>query len=142
MIFNFKLNICYPHEIKISRDLKKKVKEHEENTELSHSVIKAVKDSDCLITDTWFSMGKKPSSKLLKVFKPYQVNKKVMSYAKPDSIFMHCLPAKIGSEVSNDVIKGSKSIVLKQAKNTKVQYTRCLMEVYIQGRHILKHRNL
>ncbi|MEC8100174.1 MAG: ornithine carbamoyltransferase [Pseudomonadota bacterium] len=117
-IFNFKLNICYPHEIKISRDLKKKVKEHEENTELSHSVIKAVKDSDCLITDTWFSMGKKPSSKLLKVFKPYQVNKKVMSLAKKNAIFMHCLPATRGNEVSKDIIDDKNiSIVWEEAEN-------------------------
>ena len=75
-------------------------------------------DSDCIITDTWFSMGKKPTKKLLKIFKPYQVNEKIMSIAKKNAVFMHCLPATRGNEVTEGVIDNSSySLVWSEAEN-------------------------
>ena len=78
----------------------------------------AVSESDCVMTDKWISMGdevnKKKKKKLLK---PYQVNKKIMKLAKTDAIFMHCLPASRGEEVTNEVMDGKQSVVWLEALN-------------------------
>ena len=68
------------------------------------------------MTDVWVSMGEKNNSKK-KYFKKYTVNKKIISNATNNVIFMHCLPAKRGQEVTSDVLDGKNSVVLKQAKN-------------------------
>lgn len=79
---------------------------------------KAVKNADVVITDTWISMGdEREKEKRLKIFKQYQVNIKLMSFAKKDAIFMHCLPAYRGNEVASDVIDGKQSVVFQEAVN-------------------------
>ena len=88
------------------------------NVRLSHEALLASKESDCIITDTWFSMGKKPTKKLLKIFKPYQVNEKIIHMAKKNAVFMHCLPATRGNEVTAQVIDNPKiSLVWEEAEN-------------------------
>lgn len=79
----------------------------------------AVRDADIVVTDTFVSMGDDASrEERLKVFLPiYQVNSKLMSLAKPDAIFMHCLPAHRGEEVTADVIDGAHSVVWDEAEN-------------------------
>lgn len=78
----------------------------------------AVKKTDVVITDTWVSMGdEKEKQQRLKIFKKYQVNKKLMSLAKKDAIFLHCLPAYRGNEVTNEVIDGKQSVVFQEAEN-------------------------
>ena len=78
----------------------------------------AVKDTDVVVTDTWVSMGDEKEKKTrLKVFPPYQVNQKLMKLAKSDAIFMHCLPAYRGYEVTNEVIDGPQSVVFDEAEN-------------------------
>lgn len=77
----------------------------------------AVKDADVVVTDTWVSMGDKDKAKRLKVFKNYQVNDKLMKMARKDAIFMHCLPAYRGKEVTADVIDGKQSVVFEEAEN-------------------------
>ena len=78
----------------------------------------AVKDADIIVTDTWVSMGDESQKKeRLKVFPPYQINKKLMSYAKPNAIFMHCLPAYRGYEVTDEVIDRPQSVVFDEAEN-------------------------
>ena len=81
--------------------------------------IEAVKNTDIVVTDTFVSIGKeKEDEKRRSTFIPkYQVNDKLMSYSKDDAIFMHCLPAKRGQEVTSEVIDGSKSVVWDEAKN-------------------------
>ncbi len=117
-IFNFSLNICFPKIMKVSKDLKEKIKTYSNNVKVFHNTKLACKDSDCIITDTWFSMGKKPTKKLIKVFKPYQVNEKIMSIAKKNAVFMHCLPATRGNEVAEEVIDNSHySLVWSEAEN-------------------------
>lgn len=71
---------------------------------------------DCVMTDVFLSMNDTESNKE-SLLKRFQVNSKVMSKTKDEAVFMHCLPAKINSEVTDDVIKGPKSIVVKQAEN-------------------------
>lgn len=78
----------------------------------------AIKNADIVVTDTWISMGDEKEKKTrLKVFPPYQINEKLMKLAKPDAIFMHCLPAYRGYEVTNEVIDGSQSVVFDEAEN-------------------------
>jgi len=74
--------------------------------------------ADCIMTDVFNSMNDKDDKEAL--LKKFMVDQELMKKTSDTAVFMHCLPAKIGSEVSNDVIKGSKSIVLKQAKNRMV----------------------
>ena len=67
------------------------------------------------MTDVWVSMGEKNNK--IKYFKNFTVNKKIMSNASNNAIFMHCLPAKRGKEVTSDVLDGKNSVVLTQVKN-------------------------
>ena len=78
----------------------------------------AVKDSDCVMTDKWISMNDKVNKKLKKkILKSYQVNKNLIKKAKPNAIFMHCLPVGRGEEVTDEVIDGKQSVVWRQALN-------------------------
>lgn len=91
----------------------------------------AVKNADIVVTDTWISMGDTDHKKRLQVFKKYQVNQKLMKEAKKDVIFMHCLPAYRGSEVTTDIIDGSQSVVFQEAEN----------RMHVQKALILKIQN-
>ena len=78
----------------------------------------AAKDADVLYTDVWVSMGMETEKeRRLREFRDYQVNEHIMSLAKKDAYFMHCLPAHIGEEVSEGVLKGPQSIVFDEAEN-------------------------
>jgi ornithine carbamoyltransferase len=80
--------------------------------------MKAVKDASVIITDTWVSMGQETEKeKRLKIFKPFQVNQELVRFADPNYLFMHCLPAYRGYEVTTDVIDGPNSIVWDEAEN-------------------------
>ena len=78
----------------------------------------AAKGADVLYTDVWVSMGMEDEKeRRLREFRPYQVNEHLMSLAKPDAFFMHCLPAHVGEEVSEGVLRGAQSIVFDEAEN-------------------------
>ena len=80
--------------------------------------MEAAKAADCVITDKWISMGYKINrNKKKKILKLYQVNKKIMKVANKDSIFMHCLPASRGEEVTDDIMDGKQSAVWLEALN-------------------------
>jgi ornithine carbamoyltransferase len=84
-----------------------------------HDAYKAAKDSDVIYTDSWMSYGipaEKEEERLI-IFTPFQVNSKIMETAKPDAIFMNCLPAKRGYEQTTEVIDGPQSFVFDQAEN-------------------------
>jgi ornithine carbamoyltransferase len=77
----------------------------------------AVASADCVVTDTWVSMGADGSLNRHNLLAPFRVDEDLMAKAKPDAIFMHCLPAKRGEEVTAGVIDGPQSVVWDEAEN-------------------------
>lgn len=98
---------------------KKKAKKNSSRVEILNDARKAVKNADIVYADTWMSyhIPKEEKQKRIKIFQPYQVNRKLMSYAKKDAIFMNCLPAMRGYEQTAEVIDGPQSVVFDQAEN-------------------------
>ena len=113
-IYNFKLNVVVPNQI--FKNYKNEfLKCKNKNMKYFDDPFEGVKKSNCIMTDVWVSMGEKNNK--TKYFKNFTVNQKVMSNASNNAIFMHCLPAKRGKEVTSDVLDGKNSVVLQQAKN-------------------------
>lgn len=80
--------------------------------------VEAIQDADVVYTDVWASMGMEAEQKEREqAFKDYQVNAELTKHAKPDYVFMHCLPAHRGEEVTEDVLEGSHSVIFDQAEN-------------------------
>ena len=80
--------------------------------------VEAIKDADIVYTDTWVSMGQESEkAERIKIFMPYQVNKELFKNAKQDALFMHCLPAYRGYEVTEDIIDGKNSVIFDEAEN-------------------------
>lgn len=77
----------------------------------------AAKGADVIVTDTWISMGQAHAEAKLAAMAPYQVNADLMALAKADAVFLHCLPAHVGEEVSQDVFEGPQSVVFDEAEN-------------------------
>lgn len=96
----------------------KNAKTMNSNVEILDTPDEAVKDADVVYTDVWASMGQeKEAAERKKLFAPYQVNEKLVKNAKEDYIFMHCLPAHRGDEVTNEVIDSPNSVVFDEAEN-------------------------
>ena len=85
---------------------------------------------NCVMTDVFISMNDEDSEEKVSLLKPYSVTSELMAKTAPDSIFMHCLPAKVGLEVSEEVFRSSKSIVWKQAYNRMVAQQKLLQFIY------------
>ncbi len=93
---------------------------------------KAAKGADILYTDVWVSMGQeKELKKKKKIFKGYQINRKLLSLAKPDAVVMHCLPAYRGEEITDDVMSSPQSVVFDQAEN-RLYTQKALLEMLIR----------
>lgn len=77
----------------------------------------AAEGADVLVTDTWVSMGQEHTHNKLAAMAPYQVNEALMARARPDALFLHCLPAHVGEEVSEGVFESPRSVVFDEAEN-------------------------
>ena len=116
--FDFDLSIACPKGYEPNRKILNWAKKNKKNILVTKDPFAAVKDADCVMTDKWISMNDKVNKNTkIKKFKKYQVNKKLMRKAKDESIFMHCLPASRGNEVTNEIIDGKQSAVWLEALN-------------------------
>ena len=85
---------------------------------ITNDPVEAVKGAEAIYTDTWVSMGQEDQkAEKIKSFAPYQVNEALFSHAHPDAVFLHCLPAYRGMEVTEEIIDGSHSVVFDEAEN-------------------------
>src|SRR5262249_48101508 len=99
-------------------DSARQVARHGATVTVLNDAVEAVSGADAVYTDVWTSMGQEAEASVrTRVFKPYQVNAKLMRKAGPEAIFMHCLPAHRGEEVTDDVMDSDASVVFDQAEN-------------------------
>ncbi len=115
--FQFNLRIASPAELAPKKPLLDWIKASGAPILIGTDPEAAAKDADCVVTDTWVSMGDRNGPRRHNLLKPYQVNARLMAHAKPDAIFMHCLPAHRGEEVTDEVIDGPQSVVFDEAEN-------------------------
>jgi ornithine carbamoyltransferase len=93
----------------------------------------AIRDADVVYTDVWASMGQESEAKSRdSIFRPYQVNMNLMKRARRDAIFLHCLPAHRGDEVTNDVIDSQQSVVFLEAEN-RLHVQKAIMYEVMKG---------
>ena len=115
--FDFKLRVATPPELRPKKWLVDWVKSVDADIVIGADPEAAVEGADCVVTDTWVSMGDKDGARRHNLLKRYQVNARLMAKAGRDAIFMHCLPAHRGEEVTADVIDGPQSVVFDEAAN-------------------------
>lgn len=92
-------------------------KQHGAQVSLTSSPEQVVANADCVITDSWVSMHDNDGERRHNILQPYQVNRQLMAKAKPDALFMHCLPAHRNEEVTDEVMDGPQSVVFDEAEN-------------------------
>ncbi len=116
-IFDVELTISVPNEYSPDQGMLADISQAGNNIKLNSNPNEAVKNADLVMTDTWVSMGDKDVDQRLKILAPYQVDKNIMAKANENALFMHCLPAHRGHEVTSDVIDGAQSVVFDEAEN-------------------------
>ena len=115
---NFKLTLACPPQLNPERAILDWAKAEGADIELTDDAAAAVAGADCVVTDTWVSMGQQDDERRRKqLLGPYAVDADLMRKAAPDAIFLHCLPAYRGSEVAAEVIDGPQSAVWDEAEN-------------------------
>jgi ornithine carbamoyltransferase len=114
---DFTLRIATPPELAPSNELVAWAKGEGAAVELTSDAFEAVDGADCILTDTWVSMGDGEKERRHNLLQPYQVNSKLLKAASRDAIFMHCLPAHRGEEVTAEVMDGPQSAVFDEAEN-------------------------
>src|SRR5215469_17020851 len=115
--FGFKFRVASPKELSANQSLREWAQDAGADVHFLEEPEKAVENADCVISDAWVSMGDDDLTKRHNLLKPYQVNSRLMARAKKDAIFMHCLPAHRGEEVTDEVIDGPQSVVFDEAEN-------------------------
>lgn len=116
--FDFRLNVATPPELAPQKWLLDWVKSSGASIHIGTDPEEAVRGVDCVVTDTWVSMGDEAAqANRHNLLNPYQVNARLMAKASPDAIFMHCLPAHRGEEVTDEVMDGPQSVVFDEAEN-------------------------
>lgn len=129
--FDFELHLACPDELRPPKSVLDWARRRGARIHVTQDPDKAVAGADGVVTDCWVSMGDGEQNRHNLLF-PYQVNERLMAKAKPEAVFMHCLPAHRGEEVTDGVIDGPQSIVFDEAENRlhsqKAILTWCLIE--------------
>ena len=117
--FGFKLRAATPADMAPPQDVLDWAKKEGGDVVLTTDPRAAVDGADCVVTDTWLSMSDSEEESAMRLAKlsPYRVDAALMAQAAPDALFMHCLPAHIGEEVTEDVFEGPQSVVFDEAEN-------------------------
>ncbi len=115
--FDFTLNVATPAELALPPDLVSWARDTQTRLVETRDPYAAVRGADAVISDCWVSMGDEEENFRHDLLRPYQVNAKLMKAAAKDAIFMHCLPAHRGEEVTDEVIDGPQSVVFDEAEN-------------------------
>jgi len=127
---DFKLNIASPDGYLPDSLM---VKSGGERIQIFNNALDDAKDSDLIVTDVWASMGQEEEQKLREVaFKGFQVNQSIMDNAHADALFMHCLPAHRGEEVTAEVIDGKQSVIYNEAEN-RLHAQKALLELLMSA---------
>tara|TARA_B100000700_G_C15049086_1_gene859382 strand:- start:2286 stop:3200 length:915 start_codon:yes stop_codon:yes gene_type:complete len=116
-IFNFKLRLACPSLRLPNKNIINWAKENGAEIEILDDPIEACSDSNAILTDTWVSMGDEKIINPEEIFNNFRVSDKLFEVASNDAIFMHCLPAHRGQEVTSEIIDGPKSVVWEEAEN-------------------------
>jgi len=114
---DFDLRIATPPELAPAPELITWAKSNKARISVTSDPFEAVEQADAIVTDCWVSMGDRDERRRHNLLAPYQVNGNLMAAARPDAIFMHCLPAHRGEEVTDDVMDGPHSVVFDEAEN-------------------------
>jgi len=115
--FGFTFRLACPEELSPPQRLFDWARSEGGRVELTTDPTEALSGADCVVTDTWISMGVEASVNRHNMLARYRVDEQLMAHAKPNAIFMHCLPAKRGEEVTPGVIDGPQSVVWDEAEN-------------------------
>ena len=117
--FGFELRLACPDRLRPPGDMLAWAEKQQGEVYVTSDVQAAVTGADCVVTDTWVSMGDDVGESIMRqnVLKDYQVNAEIMALAKPNAIFQHCLPAHRGQEVTDEVMDGPRSVVWDEAEN-------------------------
>ena len=116
-LFGFTLRLATPAALRPPEDVVAWARAHGARIELTEDPVAAVAGARCVVTDTWVSMSDDPQTARHNLLAPFRVDAALMARAAPDAIFMHCLPAHRGEEVTADVIDGPQSVVFDEAEN-------------------------
>jgi ornithine carbamoyltransferase len=115
--FDFKLRLACPAELAPAPEVLAWAAERQTRVQLFEDPREAVAGADAVLTDVWVSMGDRDPERRRRLLAPYQVDAALLAAAQPDALFMHCLPAHRGEEVTAQVIDGARSVVFEQAEN-------------------------
>ncbi len=115
--FDFELRLACPEELRPSADAVEWARDQGATIVETTNPNEAVAGADCVSTDTWVSMGDEQGERRHRLLAPYQVDEKLMGRAAPDAVFLHCLPAHRGEEVTAEVLDGPQSVVWDEAEN-------------------------
>ena len=114
--FDFTMRVATPRELPMRPEVIAWAKANGGRLEVSHDAAEAADGADCIVTDCWVSMGDDEGHRH-NLLQPFQVDRRLMSTAHKDALFMHCLPAHRGEEVTDEVIDGPQSVVFDEAEN-------------------------
>ena len=115
--FGFTLRLATPRALRPPAELLDWARAQGARIELTEDPVAAVRGARCVVTDAWVSMSDADGANRHNLLRPYQVDRALMAHAAPDAVFMHCLPAHRGEEVTAEVIDGPQSVVFDEAEN-------------------------